>query len=278
MRGKVRALWVIAAAVVTVVLGGAVPVRAQGGPGTVMDGQWHFIAAPYFWFAGLKGNVSVKGVVDIPIDESFSDVFSNFHFGFLGHFEGRKDRFGFATDIMYMDLHVPVAARAAPVLGQLGLDTTVKSTTVEGRAFYRVASGGRKDNPAGLDVLVGARYYGTSAQLNATLPGGADPSSGKENVLVGGRSRRPPLPRAPGLAGRLHRPWRHRRPGLEVHLERRGRPRGPSLRALDVRCRLAPHVDRLRQGRDGSPALQRWPTTGRASGSPMPGSRRPKRS
>ena len=45
------------------------------------DGQWHFIAAPYIWFAGLKGDVSVKGVADIPIDESFSDVFSNWVFG-----------------------------------------------------------------------------------------------------------------------------------------------------------------------------------------------------
>ena len=195
MTTKNAAFWASLAAGAALVLGGPPPVRAQSGPGTVMDGQWHFIAAPYMWFAGLKGDVSVKGVVDIPIDESFSDVFSNFHFGFLGHFEGRKDRFGFATDVMYMNVHVPVAT-GVPVLDQLGLETTVKSTTVEGVGFYRVATGGRKDNPAGLDVLVGARYYGTSAQLNATLQTGADPSSTKQtfswvDALAGVRFRAP---------------------------------------------------------------------------------------
>ena len=195
MRTKDAGFWAGLAAGAALVLGTASPARAEAAPGTAMDGQWHFIAAPYFWFAGLKGNVSVKGVADIPIDESFSDVFSHFHFGLLAHFEGRKDRLGFATDVMYMDVHVPVA-EGVPVLGQLGLDTTVKSTTVEGDGFYRVAVGGRKDNPAGLDVLAGVRYYDTSAQLNATLPGGADPSSTKETFswvdgLVGLRFRAP---------------------------------------------------------------------------------------
>ena len=56
---------------------------------------------------GLKGDVSVKGLPDIPIEKSFSDIWSDFHVGVLGHFEGRKDRWGFATDVMYMDLHAP---------------------------------------------------------------------------------------------------------------------------------------------------------------------------
>jgi hypothetical protein len=194
MRVGIAAFGVSLAASAALVLGAAAPAAAQAPPGTVMDGQWHFIVAPYMWFAGLKGNVSVKGVADIPIDESFSDVFSNFHFGFLGHFEGRKDRFGFATDIMYMNLHIPVA-EGVPVLGQLGLNTTVKSTTVEGLGFYRAATGGRKDNPAGLDVLVGARYYGMSTELNATLPAGAV-TSGKQTFswvdgLIGLRFRAP---------------------------------------------------------------------------------------
>ena len=97
-----------------------------------MDGQWHFAVAPYVWFAGLNGDVSVRGLPDVPIDESFSDIWESFHFGFLAHFEGRKDRWGFATDIMYMrDLRSPVAAGAA-ILGQLGLEAIVKSVTAEG--------------------------------------------------------------------------------------------------------------------------------------------------
>ena len=197
MKTNKAAFWVGVAASAALVLGVVSPILAQTqpGPSTVMDGQWHFIAAPYMWFAGLKGAVSVKGIADIPIDQSFSDIFSNFNFGFLGHFEGRKDRFGLATDIMYMDLHVPVA-EGVPLLGQLGLDTTIKSTTAEGLGFYRVASGGRKDNPAGLDLLAGARYYGMSTELNATLPTAGAVTSGKQTFswvdgLVGLRFRAP---------------------------------------------------------------------------------------
>jgi hypothetical protein len=195
MRAGIGASWLSLAVGAALVLGMALPVAAQAPPSTVMDGQWHFIAAPYIWFAGLKGDVSVKGVADIPIDQSFSDVLSNFHFGFLGHFEGRKDRFGLATDVMYMNLHVPVA-EGVPVIGQLGLNTTVKSTTVEGLGFYRAATGGRKDNPAGLDVLVGARYYGMSTELNATLPAAGAATSGKQTFswvdgLIGLRFRAP---------------------------------------------------------------------------------------
>ena len=122
------------------------PAAAQGRPTVAVDGQWHFVVAPYFWASGLKGDVSVKGLPEIPIEKSFSDIWSDFHIGALGHFEGRKDRWGFATDIMYMDLHAPVAS-TAPVVGALGLDATVKSLTVEGLGFYRVASGRAEGQP-----------------------------------------------------------------------------------------------------------------------------------
>jgi hypothetical protein len=95
--------------------------QAQDRPTAAMDGQWHFAVAPYFWTSGIKGDVSVKGLPEIPIEKPFSDIWSDFHVGFLGHFEGRKDRWGFATDVMYMDLHAPVASNA-PVVGALGLD------------------------------------------------------------------------------------------------------------------------------------------------------------
>jgi len=183
--------------IVTALVVGAGPAeaQAQSRPMLAEDGQWHFAVAPYLWFSGLKGDVSVKGLPEIPIEKSFSDIWSDFHFGFLGHFEGRKNRWGFATDLMYMDLHAPVASNA-PVVGALGLDATVKSLTVEGLGFYRVATGGRKDNPAHLDVLVGVRYYGMSAQLNASGPNGNEWAGAKNDFtwvdgLAGLRFRAP---------------------------------------------------------------------------------------
>jgi hypothetical protein len=159
------------AAIAALVLAAALPAtaEAQGRPTTAMDSQWHFVVAPYFWFSGLKGDVSVRNLPEVPVDKSFSDIWSDFQIGATGHFEGRKDRWGFATDMMYIDLHAPVAA-GTPVLSQLDASATVRAFTGEGIGFYRAVTGGRKDNPAFLDVLAGVRYYKTSGQLNVTLP------------------------------------------------------------------------------------------------------------
>jgi hypothetical protein len=178
-----------------VALPGAARAQAQGGPTSVMDGQWHFTLAPYMWFTGIKGDVSVKGLPAVPVDASFSDIWKDFDFGLAGRFQARKDRFGFALDFTYNNLGVPVAA-SAPVLGPLGLEADVRQLFLEGLAFYRVASGGRVDKPALLDVLVGARYTGTSSQLKATGSAGNQYAGDKRDVqwvdaLVGLRFRAP---------------------------------------------------------------------------------------
>ncbi len=176
----------------TLLLAVALPTRAQSQDRAtvVMDGQWHFMVAPYVWTSALEGNVSVKGLPEVPVEKTFSDIWNDFHAGFLGHFEARKDRWGFATDLMYINLHAPVLSGAA-----VGLEATVKSITVEGLGFYRVAAGGRGDKPA-LDVLVGVRYYAMSSQLNATVPSGGELAGDKKDfdwvdALAGLRCRLP---------------------------------------------------------------------------------------
>ena len=156
------------AAGAALVLATALPVRAQAGPGAAMDDEWHFAVVPYFWAAGIDGTVSVKGLAEVPVHKSFSDVLSDFDIGFLGHFEGRKNRWGFGLDLMYLNLGAPVAADA-PILGPLGISADVRQLMTEGLAFYRVANGGNKDNPSHLDLLAGARYFGTSARLETDV-------------------------------------------------------------------------------------------------------------
>lgn len=135
------------------------------------DDRWHFSVAPYMWFTGIKGDTSVKGLPGVPVDASFSDLWDNLDFGLGGHFEGRKDRFGLGLDFVYNNLGVPVASDA-PVLGPLNLEADMRQLFTEGFGFYRVASGGRKDNPAQFDVVVGARYMGTKTRLTAQGPQG----------------------------------------------------------------------------------------------------------
>jgi len=164
---SMRGLAIAAALVVTA----AVPASAQTRPTSAMDDRWHFNVAPYMWMSGIKGDVSVAGLPTVPVEATFSDIWDNFDFGLAGRFEGRKNRFGFGLDFTYNNLGVPVAS-SAPVVGSLGLKADVRQLFTEGFAFYRVAQGGRVDNPAHLDVLVGARYTGTRTRLTAETSAG----------------------------------------------------------------------------------------------------------
>jgi len=197
VRIDVRFVSVRLALAAALLVGAALPARAQapaeGNPTVAMDGQWHFTIAPYMWFAGINGDVSVKGLPAVPIDKSVSDVLKAFHFGFMGVFEGRKDRWGFSLDTFYVDLRAPVKET---IEGNANLEATVKDTMLTGVGFYRVANGGRKDNPASLDVLVGARYYNTSSQLNLIFSSGGQLVGDKYSLswvdaLAGVRFRAP---------------------------------------------------------------------------------------
>jgi hypothetical protein len=152
---------------------GAVPSWAQSRarPTDAMDGAWHFTIAPYMWASGISGTASVANLPEVPVDMSFSDIFSELDLGALGYFEARRDRFGLATDVVYVNLGVPVET-SAPVIGKLNLKADVRSTIAEAFLFYRVATGGRSDNPATLDVLAGTRYSDSRTRLTATTDAG----------------------------------------------------------------------------------------------------------
>lgn len=132
------------------------------------DDAWHFAVAPYFWMAGLDGEISVRGAPEVSVDASFSDILENFDFGLLGHFEARRNRWGFGTDLIYLNLGAAVA-EDRPVLGLLDLDADVRQTVLEGFGFYRFATWkSGQGRPGSADVLVGTRYTGISTELQGT--------------------------------------------------------------------------------------------------------------
>jgi hypothetical protein len=106
------------------------------------------------------------------IDAGFSDIWENFDFGLAGRFEGRKNRFGFGLDFTWNNLGAPVAS-SAPAVGALGLQADVRQLFLEGFGFYRVAQGEGAENPAHLDLLVGARLTDTRVRLTGETSAGA---------------------------------------------------------------------------------------------------------
>ena len=133
-------------AAVVVVLA-AQPLWAQTSAYAADDDQWHFAIAPYFWASGVEGTVSFLGLPEQSVEASFSDVLDNLDFGLLGHFEARKGRWGFGTDLVYLNLGASVLGDQ-PILGRLDLEADVRQFIGEGFAFYRFARGGDADTPA----------------------------------------------------------------------------------------------------------------------------------
>ena len=100
--------------------------------------EWNVFVAPYLMGAGMSGKTTLRGV-DVDVDVSASDIFSNLQFGAMGIAVARKGNWGFGSDLIWM-----------------ALGTTVRDTNVDVNqgafAFY----GLRQLSPAA-DVTFGLR-------------------------------------------------------------------------------------------------------------------------
>ncbi|MGH7679718.1 MAG: hypothetical protein ACRENU_14710 [Gemmatimonadaceae bacterium] len=66
-----------------------------------MTPHWTFAVTPYFWAAGIDGDVASFGLPVISVDASFSDIFDALDFGMMAAAEARYDVYSFFGDFMY---------------------------------------------------------------------------------------------------------------------------------------------------------------------------------
>ena len=113
--------------------------------------EWNVLVAPYLMGAAMSGATTVRGV-EVDVDLSASDIFSNLQFGAMGVVVARKGDWGFGSDLIWM-----------------ALGTTVRETNVDVNqgafAFY----GLRQLSPAA-DVTFGLRVNTLQGQLTFTRP------------------------------------------------------------------------------------------------------------
>ncbi len=143
----------------------ALGMTASGLPGTAAaqasDG-WQFQAVIYGYFPdiGGKSDFPVRtGGSDINVDAS--TIINNLKFVFMGTFEARKDRWGFFTDLMYLDVGGSKSASRDASIGRVqlpdgvtaDLNLDVKGTIWTLAGTYRIVA----DPSATFDVLAGAR-------------------------------------------------------------------------------------------------------------------------
>ena len=137
---------------------------AQTPDATATDGRWHFVAGLYGWFPAISGTVTTRNF-EVPIDVPFSKLWDNLKFNITGHFEGRRDQFGWGLDFFYVHL-------GAPVTGQIpefvNASVNLRQFITEGFGFYRVAQG-HGERPWTIDVLGGIRFWDVNARLESDI-------------------------------------------------------------------------------------------------------------
>ena len=116
---------------------------------TAQSGGWQFEVTPYLWAAGMQGDVGVGRIDMQGVETSFSGIAKSLRAGFMGAFEGRKDRFGFLFDAIFMQLSQTKPAPAG-FLGDVHAKPVQQAYTIAGT--WRVVDGN-----APVDLVAGVR-------------------------------------------------------------------------------------------------------------------------
>lgn len=121
---------------------------------------WTFAIAPYFWAAGISGDVAQFGLPAVEVDSSFSDILDHLDFGAMAIGEARYDRYSIFGDVMYSK----ISGSAGTPRGIVASSVEVTSETFAG--LLGVGYSIIDDNSARLDVVGGARVWSVDTDLS----------------------------------------------------------------------------------------------------------------
>jgi hypothetical protein len=153
----------------------ALPAQAADAPVAISPvivegeaGGWTFAIAPYFWIAGLSGDLGQFDLPPVHVDADFSDILDHLDFAMMAIGEARYDRFSIFADVMYTKL-----GGDGDTPGPLIDSIDVTSETFAGLlgAGYSVFADGNSH----LDVVAGARVWSVDTEITIT---GASPLAG----------------------------------------------------------------------------------------------------
>ena len=157
--------------------------------------SWDFGLSIYGWFPDISGTTNFPvqpGGGDFTI--GIGDILDNLEFTFQGSFDARKGRWGFVSDVIYMDVGNTNRSVNSGTIGGSQLpweiDGTIgfsmQSLIWTNAAYYRVVDESDKT----FDILLGARYADVEQTLNWSLTGeiGNTPLPGREGKNVVGDS------------------------------------------------------------------------------------------
>ncbi|MCV9943983.1 MULTISPECIES: hypothetical protein [unclassified Rhizobium] len=121
---------------------------------------WTFTVAPYFWGAGISGDIGQFGLPEVHIDSSFTDILRNLDFAFMAAGEARYDRFSVFGDIIYTKLGADGDTRR----GILADSIDITSKTFAG--LLGVGYSILEDQSGHLDVVAGVRVWSVDTDIS----------------------------------------------------------------------------------------------------------------
>ena len=127
--------------------------------------SWKWGAEVYFWGASLGGKTTSGGNIDLEIDK----ILENLKFGAMGAISARKDKWTVFADLIYLDVGdsgtvpVHVSGMTVPVAASIDLKALISTSGVGYRVYNQ--------SHTTLDAVLGVRYLGLKARLDATVPG-----------------------------------------------------------------------------------------------------------
>ncbi|GAB4066837.1 hypothetical protein GCM10028812_16880 [Ancylobacter sonchi] len=147
-------------ALATPAIAADLPAPPPASPAPVAKDGWTYTIAPYFWAAGLAGDVGQFGLPAVHVDADFGDIWDHLDFAAMVMGEARNDRFSVFGDILYVKLSSDIdAPRRLPAdRVDIGSETFAGFAGVG----YSVLQG-----PGGnLDVVGGMRVWHVSTDID----------------------------------------------------------------------------------------------------------------
>ncbi|HEY5721000.1 MAG TPA: hypothetical protein VIT45_01630 [Allosphingosinicella sp.] len=169
--------------------GGDEAAAPEGGSPARSAPSWEVEITPYFWLAGLKGDIDIPvGSGNVEFDNDFSDVLGKLKFVFMAAADVRHGRFVAMADTIYLSLGVEAKGIANPQFLTGQVDTKLFFSTLSGG--YRVIDKG----DFYVDLFAGGRYISIDNRLRLEGPvtsREAEASGSDLAPMVGARTRIP---------------------------------------------------------------------------------------
>jgi hypothetical protein len=156
---------------------------------------WTFSVAPYFWAAGIRGDIGVRGKGPVGVDIPFRDIFDDLRFGGMVVGEAHNGTWGVLTDLIYLKVDVDrsITGTLGGIPLQLSGNLQTSSLTATFMGEYRAVA----QPSVSVDLMAGARVWSVDNDLSLGLAAGGSPIaafSGSEtktwvDPMIGAKTR-----------------------------------------------------------------------------------------